>query len=198
MAFDPSKIRVAAGRIYFDVTNPTSGSPLELTTGAPADGTEIGLTQGESTMTYEVTYGEEMADQVLGPVAVFANQESFQLEFTMLEYAATQLTVFFQNADLVTDELTTPMTDMYTIGNLADGDGSFVDLHSIYLVSPIPGTSPQRYTIVGLYQAYQSEPGTIRYTREGASVMKSTFKAIADLTRDPGDFMGQVVVERNA
>jgi hypothetical protein len=115
----------------------------------------------------------------------------------MLEYAATQLTVFFQNAELTQDEISTPKTDLYTIGNLADGAGSFVDLNSIYLISPIPGTSPQRYTIVGLYQAYQSEPGAIRYTREGASVMKSTFKAITDLTRDPGDFLGQVVVERN-
>jgi len=197
MAFDPSKIRVAAGRIYFGVTNPTSGDPLALTSGVPADGDEIGLTQGESTMTYEVTYDEEMADQVLAPVAVFATQEAFQLEFTMLEYAATQLTVFFQNAELTQDEISTPKTDLYTIGNLADGAGSFVDLNSIYLISPIPGTSPQRYTIVGLYQAYQSEPGAIRYTREGASVMKSTFKAITDLTRDPGDFLGQVVVERN-
>lgn len=197
MAFDPSKIRVAAGIIYFGVTNPTSGLPLSLTTGAPADGTGMGLTQGESVMTYEVTYDEEMSDQVLGPVAVFATQEAFQLEFTMLEYAATQLTIFFQNADLIQDELSSPKNDLYTIGNLADGTGSAVDLNSVYLVSPIPNTSPQRYTIVGLYQAYQAEPGTIRYTREGSSVMKSTFKAISDLTRDPGDYMGQVVVERN-
>jgi len=197
MAFDPTKIRVAAGRIYFGVTNPVSGSPLALVTGAPATGTEIGLTQGESTMTYEVTYDEEMADQVLGPVAVFATQEAFQLEFTMLEYAAAQLTVFLQNSELTTDELSTPKTDLYTIGNLADGAGSFVDMNSIYLVSPIPGTTPQRYTIVGMYQAYQSEPGAIRYTREGASVMKSTYKAISDLARDAGDYMGQVVVERN-
>lgn len=197
MAFDPSKIRVAAGIIYFGVTTPTSGDPLALTTGAPATGTAMGLTQGESTMTYEVTYDEEMSDQVLGPVAVFATQEAFQLEFTMLEYAATQLTIFFQNADLISDEITTPKTDLYTIGNLADGSGSSVDLSSIALVSPIPNTSPQRYTIVMLYQAYQSEPGVIRYTREGASVMKSTFKAIADLTRDAGDYMGQIVVERN-
>jgi len=120
MAFDPSKIRVAAGRIYFGVTNPVTGSPLALTTGAPADGTEMGLTQGESMMTYEVTYDEEMSDQVLSPVAVFATQESLQLEFTMLEYAATQLTIFFQNADLTQDELSTPKTDLYTIGNLGE------------------------------------------------------------------------------
>lgn len=198
MAFDPTKIRVAAGRIYVDVTNPTSGEALALTTGAPADGTEVGLTQGESVMTYEVTYDEEMSDQVLSPVAVFATQESLQLEFTMLEYAATQLAKFFQNSELIQDEAGTPKTDLFTIGNLGDGDGSFVDLSSVYLVSPIPGTSPQRYTIVGLYQTYQAEPGQVRYTREGSSVMKSNFKAIADLTRDPGDYLGQIVVERNS
>ena len=198
MALDPSKIRVAAGRIYAGVTNPASGSVLGLTSGVPADGTELGLTQGESVMTYEVTYDEEMSDQVLATVAVFATQEAFQLEFTMLEYANTQLTKFLQNATYTADEVSSPKTDLYTIGNLADGNGSAVPLASIYLVSPIPGTSPQRYTIVGLYQAYQSEPAVARYTREGSTVMKSTFKSVADLTRNSGDYCGQIVVERNS
>lgn len=197
MAFDPTKIRVAAGRIYFGVTNPTTGDPLALTSGVPATGTEIGLTQGESVVTYDVTYDDIMSDQVLGVVAVFATKEELTLEFTMLEYTATQMNSFLQNSALTTDNISDPNTDLFTIGNLADGDGSFVDLSSIYLVSPIPGTTPQRFTIVGLYQAYQSEKAAMRYTREGPTVQKSNFKAIADLARDPGDYLGQIVVERN-
>lgn len=197
MALTPSNIRVAAGRIYSGVTNPASGSPLSLTSGAPTTGIEVGLTQGESVFTFEVTYDEEMADQVLAPVAVFATQESMQLEFTMLEYAKDQLDDFFQQADYTADEISTPKTDLFTMGNLGNGLGNLVPTTSMYLVSAIPATNPQRYTIVGLYKAYQAAPATIRYTREGSSVMKSTYRAITDLARNAGDFLGQVVIERN-
>ena len=196
MALTPANIRVAAGRIYTGVTNPASGSVLALVAGVPATGSEIGFTQGEAVFTYEVTYDEEMSDQVLGPVAVFATQESMQLEFTMLEYAASQLNLFFQKAALTVDNVSTPKTDLFTMGNLGT-TGNTVTRTSVYLVSPIPSTSPQRYTIVGLYSAYQSQAAAARYTREGSTVMKTTFKAIADVTRNAGDFMGQVVIERN-
>ncbi len=198
MALDPSKIRVAAGRIYRSVTNPSGiGTALALATGAPSTGTEMGLTQGESVMTYQITYLEEEADQVLAPVAVFATKEMMELDFTMLEYATSQLTQFFQQSELTTDNISTPNTDVFSIGNMADGAGSSVSLDSLWLISPIPNTSPQRYTMIGLYQTYQGDPGTVRYTKDGASIMKSKFKSIADLTRDAGDLLGQIVVERN-
>jgi len=196
MALDPTKIRVAAGRLYVGVTAPATGSPLALVTGVPASGSEMGLTQGESVMTYEVTYDEELADQVLSPVAVFATQESLQLEFSLLEYVAANVNDFLQQAGLTTNDGTTPKTDLFKMGSMSP-TGAAVALQSIALVSSIPGTSPQRYTIVMLYQAYQSAPGTARYTGEGSTVMKCTFRAMPDMARNDGDFLGQVVIERN-
>ncbi len=196
MALDPTKIRVAAGRIYAGTTPPAAGAALALTAGVPATGTELGLTQGESVLTYEVTYDEEMSDQVLGPVAVFATQEMMHLEFTMLEYAAAQLQDFFQQAGLTIDNGSSPKTDLFEMGQLGT-TGNAVTKQSMTLVSPIPGTSPQRYTIVMLFSAYQAQAASLRYTREGSSIMKTMFHAIADTTRTAGSFMGQVVVERN-
>lgn len=200
MALTPSLIRVAAGRLYANTTPPGASTPLNLTAGGvPPSGNEMGLTQGESLFTYEITYDEEVADQVLAPVAVFATMESIQLEFTLLEYAAVGLQDFFENALLTVDDAPAagePRTDLFTIGSLSPS-GADVLLQSVLLVSSIPNTTPQRYTLVMLYQAYQSAPAAVRYTREGSSVMKCTFKAIADTARTDGDLCGQVVIERN-
>ncbi len=196
MALDASKIRVAAGRLYANVTNPSTGSPLNLTTGVPATGTEMGLTQDEAVLTYEVSYVEESADQVLAPVEVFATGENMQLEFTLLEYAAANLQDFFQQATYTANEGSSPKYDLFTMGQLGT-TGNVVTKQSIALVSAIPNTSPQRYTIVLLYKAYQSQASAMRYTKAGSTIMKCTFKAIADLARNAGDFCGQVVIERN-
>lgn len=196
MALDPTKIRVAAGRLYANVTPPSSGSPLALTTGVPASGTEMGLTQGESVFTYEVTYDEELADQVLSPVGVFATQEQMQLEFTLLEYVARNLQDLMQQVTLTSNEGTTPKYDLFTIGTTSPV-GATVALQSVTLISSIPGTNPLRYTIVMLYQAYQQAPATMRYTREGSTIMKATYRAMPLLSRNDGDLLGQIVIERN-
>lgn len=196
MALDPTKIRVAAGRLYANVTAPAAFTPLALTAGVPATGTEMGLTQGESVFTYEVTYDEELADQVLSPVAVFATQEQMQLEFTLLEYAAANLQDALQQVKLTSNEGTAPKTDTFTFGTTSP-TGAAVALQSIVLVSSIPGTNPQRYTIVMLYQAYQQAPSVMRYTREGSTIMKCTFRAMPLMSRSDQDLLGQVVIERN-
>ena len=73
MALNAANVRVGAGRIYFGTTPPTAGQHINLAaTGIPLTGTEVGLTEGESVFTYEVTYFEVMAEQSLGAVEVFA------------------------------------------------------------------------------------------------------------------------------
>jgi len=196
MALDPTKIRVAAGRLYAGVTPPASPVPLALTTGVPASGTEMGLSQGESLVTYEVTYDEEMADQILSAAAVFATQESLQLEFSLLEYGVAQVQDVLQQSKLYVEDAGSPDSDTFTMGS-SSPVGATVPLQSITLVSSIPGTSPTRYTIVMLYQAYQAAPSVLRYTREGSTVMKCTFRAMADTARQEQDFLGQIVIERN-
>src|SRR4030043_802238 len=111
MALNPSKIRLGPGRVYVGVTAPATGNPLALTAGVPATGTDVGLTEGEVLFTFEVDYQEEEADQVLPAVAVFAKGGKASLEFTMKEYAATQLQAAFQQTTLISNEGTAPKTD---------------------------------------------------------------------------------------
>ena len=207
MALNAANVRVGAGRVYMGTSPPTAGQHINLPgTGIPATGTEVGLTEGESVFTYEVTYFEIMAEQSLGAVEVFATEESAQLEFTMKEYIQANIEDFFNtmlgtSVDAAPTTPGTPFTDIYEGGRilgLAAVAGE-VTLQSCLLVAPIPNTSgvAQRYTYVMLYTAYQSEASAVRYTKSGDSLMKVTMKGICDLTRGDTSTLFQLAVERN-
>lgn len=206
MALNAANVRVGAGRIYMGTTPPVAGSGLILTAGVPATGVEVGLTEGEAVFTYEVTHFEVMAEQSLAAVEVYATEESAQLEFTMKEYVAANIRDFFGEmltftADAGGGPAGAPVQDIYEGGRvlgLAAGAGE-ITLQACLIVAPIPNTSgvAQRYTYVMLYQSYQSEASAVRYTKSGDSLMKVTFKAIADLTRADTTTLFQVAVERN-
>ncbi len=204
MALNAANIRVGAGRVYMGVTPPAQGVALTVTNGVPATGTEVGLTEGEAVFTYEVTYFESMAEQSLALVAVFATEEAAQLEFTMKEYSQANINDFLaamvQTANVAApgDAATMDIHEGGRILGVAAGAGE-VTLQAVVLVAPIPNTSgvDQRYTYVLLHQAYQSESAAVRYTKSGDSLLKVTFKAVADLSR--GDFgtLFQVGIELN-
>lgn len=196
MALTPTLIRVGSGRLYFGTTAPATGSVLGLTTGVPTTGTDVGLTQGDVMFKYQTTYLEVEADQVLSFVKPFATKEEMSLEFSVLEYSASNINKFLGQATLTTDNGSTPKTDLFTMGGSAFR--SAVTLTSVALVSAIPGTSPQRYTIVMLYQAFQSEAAQASFSKDKPSLLKSTWKAVPDLARNDGDYLGQLVVERNS
>lgn len=197
MALDPTKIRVGAGFLYFGTTAPSSGSALALSSGVPGSGSATGLTQGDVIFHYQVTYLEVEADQVLAPVKPFATKEEMTLEFSALEYSnATNLNKFLGQANLTTDNVSTPKTDLFTMGGSAFK--SAVNLTPVVLVSAIPGTSPQRYTLVMLYQAFQSSAAQAAYSKDKVTLLKSIWKAVPDLTRTDGDYLGQLVIERNS
>lgn len=195
MALTPTLIRVGSGRLYFGTTPPATGSVLALTSGAPATGTDVGLTQGDVVFKYQTTYLEVEADQVLSFVKPFATKEEMGLEFSVLEYGASNINKFLGQASLTVDNVSTPKTDLFTMGGSAFK--SAVNLTSVVLVSAIPGTSPQRYTIVMLYQAFQAEAAQASYSKDKVTLLKSTWKASPDLARNDGDYLGQLVVERN-
>lgn len=200
MALNAANIRVGAARIYMGVTPPTSGEALNLdASGVPPDGTEVGLTEGEAVFTYEVTYFESEAEQSLAAVAVFATQEQATLEFTMKEYVQANIQDHLHSLVAVTTNAApvegSQEKDIYE-GGRASGE---VSLQSVTLVAPIPNTADvaQRYTWAMLYQAYQSEAAAMRFTKSGDTLLKTTFKAIADLTRADTSTLFQVGVERN-
>ncbi len=207
MALTAANIRVGAGRVFMGVTPSALGNAINIDgTGVPPTGVEVGLTDGEAVFTYEVTYFESMAEQSLASVAVFATEEMAQLEFTMKEYVQANIEDFF--ASLLATTVGAPGnagpaggTDIYEGGRIlgqAAGAGE-VTLQSCMLVAPIPNTSgvSQRFTWVILFQAFQNEAAAVRYTKAGDSLLKVTFKAIADLTRGDTSTLFQVAIERN-
>lgn len=204
MALTAANIRVGAGRLYMGTTPPAQGVSLTLTNGVPSTGTEVGLTEGEAIFTYEVTYFESMAEQSLASVAVFATEESAQLEFTMKEFSQANINDFLSamvqtaNVAAAGDAATTDIHEGGRILGIVGGAGE-VTLQAVLLVAPIPNTSgvDQRFTYVLLHQAYQSEAAAVRFTKSGDSLLKVTFKAVADLSR--GDFgtLFQIGVELN-
>lgn len=198
MALVQRQERVGAGRLYLDVSPPTTGSPLALTTGVPTDGTEVGLTEGPAVFTLTTEHVEEYADPALGtamPIAVFARSEGATLEFAMKEYAVLQLQAAMQRATLVKEEGATK----YDL--LMFGDDPFVPTgitpRSVALVSPIPNTDPQCYTAVMLYRAYQNAPVVAEYAKGSSTLIKVTFRALADPGRGAHDMLGQLVRYRN-
>jgi len=187
MGLDASKIKVGPGHLYIDVTKPANGVALALGAGGvPTSGTELGLTSGESLFTYDVKYFEVMADQSLSPVGTFAQEEHAKLEFSMLEFDHFNVLAYMQQA-------TSGANGLVTFGS----DDITVCPRSIVLVSEIPNCVAQTlYTIVMLYAAYQSAPATMRFTRQGETLMKSAWIGLALPTRSDGDTLGQLVIQQ--
>jgi hypothetical protein len=187
MALVAANVRVGAGKVYIGVTPASAGDAVDLTAGVPGTGTEVGLTEGESVFTYEVTYFEIMAEQSLASVAAFASEESAQIEYTMKEYITANI------IDVLGEGLiaqSAPGGDnIFEGGKLA----SDITLQSVMLVSKVSGTA--FYTYAFLYQAYQSESATLRYTKSGDTLMKVTMKGIADITRADTSTLFQLCIE---
>jgi len=205
MALNAANIRVGAARIYMGTTPPTAGQALNLDgSGVPPTGVEVGLTEGEAVFTYEVTYFEVPAEQSLAPVAVFATEESAQLEFTMKELVNANIQDFLHTLVAVTTNAA-PSEGSQSKDIFEGGRGSGeVTLQSVTLVTPAYGPAPSngvgtiRYQYVMLFRAYQSEAAALRFTKSGDQLMKCTYKAIADLTRADTSTLFQVGVERYA
>ena len=208
MALTAANVRVGAGRIFMDVTSPALGVALNIgATGIPSTGggdVEVGLTEGEAIFTYEVSYFEVMAEQSLASIEVFAHEEMAQLEFTMKEYITANIDDFFNG---LTNQATVAAPGSADTIRLHEGGrilgqasaAGEVTLQSVCLIAPIPNTSSvnQRFTYVILHQAYQSEAAAARYSKSGDTLMKVTFKAIADLTRGDTATLFTLGIEAN-
>jgi hypothetical protein len=187
MSLNAANIRVGAAHIYFGVTPPNAGAALSLTNGVPSGGAEVGLTTGESVFTYEVTFFEQDAEQSLAIVAVFAYQEKATIEFAMKEYTADNIETYFNGLVEVTDGLIE--------GGRGNGE---ITLQSVVIVAPIPNTNPRLYTWAMLFSAFQSEVAKLTYTKSSDTIMKSTFTAVADLTRADGSTLFQIGIQQPA
>jgi hypothetical protein len=204
MALNAANIRVGAARIYMNVTAPAVGQALALSDeGVPPDGQEVGLTEGESVFTYEVTFMDINAEQSLSPVAVFATEEKATIQFTMKEMVNANIQDFLYSLVEVTENVSASPggeTDIFEGGRTCAGA---IPLQSVTLVTPsCDGPAPNlgantiRFEYVMLFKAYQSEAASLRFAKAGDQLMKVTFMGIADVGRADGSTLFTLGVER--
>lgn len=187
MAFNVNKIHIGAARIFVGVTNPTTGTPptwMTHTAGVPATGTEIGLTEGDTTFEFLAKKEEIVAEQAYGPVDVWMSMESCKVNFTCQESNITALKAAFDNVGQFSDS----SRDAFYFGT---GTGAFsVTTQSVFFSSP-RRDAPTKYFIGLMYKAYSSKGMNFPFTRTKKGTFAVEMVALCDLTRTAGDQTGQ-------
>lgn len=188
MAFDPSKIHVGAARIWTGVTAAVSGAPptyIAHTVGVPGSGTEVGLTEGDCVFTYTLKKNEIMAEQSLGPVDVWADQETVKLTFTMQEANANALKMAIDSS--VGYDSTGG--DAFYVGN---GTAVLLPMTTCVFFSSPRRDAPTKFWVGQIYKAYSPKGLNFPMSRTKKGVVQVELVGLADLTRTAKDQMGYI------
>ncbi|HYE85648.1 MAG TPA: hypothetical protein VEA16_04805 [Vicinamibacterales bacterium] len=186
MAFAPAKIHGGGSRIFSGVTAGATGTPptyITHTAGVPGSGTELGLTQGETLFSYQLTKKEIEAEQSLGAVDVMAVGEMSQIETTVLEHTYHTLQRAFDNIGAES------VAGGYGFW-FGGGTGPLAPRTECVMITSVQRNAPTKYIIGVLYKAYSVEGFKLPFKKQGESVYRVVFKGLADLTRNAGDQMG--------
>lgn len=187
MAFTPNRIHVGPARIFTGVTNPASGAPptfVAHTAGVPATGTEIGLTNGDTTFEYMATKGEIQAEQYYAGVDVFLQQESCKLSFTAQEMTVNALKAAFDAIGQFTDGT----KEAFYAGSAS---GAFAALKTSVMITARQRINPAKYLIILMYNAYPSKGLSVPFGRTKPAMSPVEFTGLADTSRTAGDAMFQ-------
>jgi hypothetical protein len=161
--------------------NPVLGSPLPL-----------GASEGASTFHLEAKIEEISIDQETAPVDSVMTAESAYIEGTLKESSLLKITKGLAHATYASGtDLGLPAGaqsyEELTVGGLLS-----VPQASVALISPRRGfTSPGKYLVACLYNAYPKEPFQIGFTRTKEAVYKVRFEGLAVLSRPQGDRVAQ-------
>lgn len=186
MAFAPNRIHGGGSRIFAGVTPGVTGTPptyIAHTDGVPGTGTELGLTQGDTTFTFQATKKEIEAEQSLAPVDVMTIGELGQIETTALEQTYFALQRAFDNVG----SETIAGGDAFYFGN---GTGILAPRAETVMITARQRNAPTKFIVAVLYKCYSVQGFKLAFKKNGESVYQIMFKALADLTRNAGDQLG--------
>lgn len=192
MAFNVQKIQGGGSRIFAGVTAGATGAPptyISHTDGVPGSGTELGLTQGDTTFAYQLTKKEIEAEQSLAPVDVMAVGEMAQIETTVLEHTYFTLQRAFDNVG--TSSISGG--DAFYFGG---GTGVLAPRTECVMITHRQRNAPTKFVVGVFYKAYSVEGFKTSFKKNGESVYRVVFKALSDLSRDAGDQMGYYRFEK--
>jgi hypothetical protein len=155
----------------------------------PATGSDIGATQGDTIFSYQNTKKEIEIEQSLAPVKVLTITEITSIEFTALEHTYTTLQWAIDN---VGKEDVAGGRAFY-FGN---GSSILIPTTGCVMVTSMQPDAPTKFIIGVLYKCYIGDAWKMPFRRAGESTFKVTLKGLADLTRNLGDQVGYVRVEK--
>jgi hypothetical protein len=191
MAFTPNRIHVGPARIFVGVTAPASGAPPTFvghTAGVPATGTEIGLTNADTTFTYEAKKAEIQAEQFYAGVDVYLQQESAKVTFTAEESTVKALQTAFDNIGQFTDGT----KEAFYGGS---GSGAFTTFTQVVMLTSRQRINTSKYIVIMLYKAYPSKGLIYPFSRTKPAMWPAEFTGLADPSRTAGDAMFQFYYE---
>lgn len=118
-----------------------AGNADNITIGAAVieiDGTDIGFTQGGSTIEYAREMLKVMADQKVGVVKMGRTSETANVKFALLEVSLEQMRIAMMQPALNLSGSTL---------NVGYSDSCFTDEHEIILTGPAPECGVRTFTI---------------------------------------------------
>ncbi|HVB56432.1 MAG TPA: hypothetical protein VNE63_08385 [Candidatus Acidoferrales bacterium] len=191
---DVTKIHQGPGKLWLDVTVPTSGNRLVIdSSGTPTVGTPLfaGATDGAATIVLTPKLAEINADQVAGPVDVVMTAEAADIEVTLMESDLAKLKSYIVNGSFTTGTDSTLPAGSQTYEEISFGGLIAIPKTSVAVISARRDASG-KFVVAQLYQAYQAEAVQVPFQRAKVTTYKVKFAGLADPTRPIGDQVGKI------
>ena len=188
-------IHQGTGMLWYGVQAPGSGARLLVdASGNPIGGSPLpmGASEGAATFHMEAKIEEVAIDQETAPVAAIMTAESAYIELTLKESALQKVANSLANATFTSGTDTGLPAGAQSYEQITVGGLVSIPQAAIGLVSPRIGfSSPGKFMIACLYNAYAKNPFQIGFTRTKEAVYKVRFEGLAVLTRPQGDRVAQ-------
>ena len=189
MAQDADKIHIGPGRIFFGVTNPTTGTPhpslMSHTAGVPASGTEVGHTTGDTVVTFQNVKSDIDSEQAFGVVGTYATGQTLEMTFTVQERVYAILQKLFEGVG----------SDTQAGYHLFHGGGPITVPSFGVMISSPRRTDTTLFEVFVGYKMEMVSPVTLTYSRATRSLIPVTLRGVHDTARDVNDQLFQYVIE---
>jgi hypothetical protein len=187
-AYDPIKLVVGPGKMYFNCAPPADGASLStiLVAGVPSDGVLVGYTKTGTTYHSAMTLTGYEVDEVRSPIFYNPTQETVSIQGTLVQIAETAtLSALLPNYNFKTP-------GSYHVGGL---DAWPTTAYPSVLVVGHNRATPGKIVAVMIYKALNTQEFVMAITRQNPSETAFTFSGNAIGTREVGDQLGQLYLE---
>jgi len=191
---DATKIHQGPGKLWLDVTVPTTGNRLIIDAGGnPTAGTAVfaGATDGAATMVLTPKLTEINADQVAGPVDVVMTGEAASIEVTLKESDLQRLQNYIVHGTFSTGTDSSLPTGSQSYEEISFGGLMAIPKTSVAVISA-RRDSPGKFVVAQLYQAYQAQAVQLPFQRAKETTYEIKFEGLADPSRSVGDQVGKI------